>query len=189
MFSDDEEGFNPEESPIVRFTTRFIRISKHYDGEKFFVIKDGKRTGTLLLLVLIVINVVDLVFAVDSIPAILGITTDRFIVYTSNIFAILGLRTFFFLLVDMAEKFHFLKYGLAFVLTFIGVKMLLPLLAEGVILGLGQGSDSALSHFLHSYVNGDYNQTVTFVSLGIVAGALILSVALSLVFPPKHAEH
>ncbi len=188
MFSDDEEGFNPEESPIVRFTTRFIRISKHYDGEKFFVIKDGKRTGTLLLLVLIVINVVDLVFAVDSIPAILGITTDRFIVYTSNIFAILGLRTFFFLLVDMAEKFHFLKYGLAFVLTFIGVKMLLPLMAEGVILGLGQGSDSALSHFLHSYVKGDFNQAATFVSLGIVAGALILSVALSLTFPSKKAE-
>ncbi|MBA2606520.1 MAG: TerC family protein [Acidobacteria bacterium] len=188
MFSDDEEGFNPEESPIVRFTTRFIRISKHYDGEKFFVVKDGKRTGTLLLLVLIVINVVDLVFAVDSIPAILGITTDRFIVYTSNIFAILGLRTFFFLLVDMAEKFHFLKYGLAFVLTFIGVKMLLPLLAEGVILGLGEGSESALSHFLHGYVKGDFNQSVTFISLGIVAGALVISVVLSLIYPPKHKE-
>jgi tellurite resistance protein TerC len=188
MFSDDEEGFNPEESAIVRFTTRFIRISKHYDGEKFFVVKDGKRTGTLLLLVLIVINVVDLVFAVDSIPAILGITTDRFIVYTSNIFAILGLRTFFFLLVDMAEKFHFLKYGLAFVLTFIGVKMLLPLLAEGVIFGLGQGSESALSHFLHSYVKGDFNQSVTFASLAIVAGALIISIVLSLIYPPKHVE-
>jgi len=188
MFSDDEEGFNPEESPIVRFTTRFIRISKHYDGEKFFVVKDGKRTGTLLLLVLIVINVVDLVFAVDSIPAILGITTDRFIVYTSNIFAILGLRTFFFLLVDMAEKFHFLKYGLAFVLTFIGVKMLLPLLAEGVILGLGEDSESALSHFLHDYVKGDFNQSVTFISLGIVAGALVISVVLSLIYPPKHKE-
>ena len=188
MFSDDEEGFNPEDSPIIRFTTRFIRISKHYDGEKFFVLKDGKRTGTLLLLVLIVINVVDLVFAVDSIPAILGITTDRFIVYTSNIFAILGLRTFFFLLVDMAEKFHFLKYGLAFVLTFIGVKMILPLLAEGVMLILGQGGESSLSHFLHNFVKGDYNQTVTFISLGIVAGALIVSVVLSLMFPPKHIE-
>ena len=188
MFSDDEEGFNPEESAIVRLTTRFIPISKQYDGEKFFTVQNGQRTGTLLLLVLIVINVVDLVFAVDSIPAILGITTDRFIVYTSNIFAILGLRTFFFLLVDMAEKFHFLKYGLAFVLTFIGVKMILPLVAEGVILGLGQGSDSAVSHFLHNYVKGDYNQTVTFISLGIVAGALILSVVLSIMFSPKHVE-
>jgi tellurite resistance protein TerC len=186
MFSEDDEGFNPEDSAVVKFTTRFIRISKHYDGERFFVVKDGKRTGTLLLLVLIVINVVDLVFAVDSIPAILGITTDRFIVYTSNIFAILGLRTFFFLLVDMAEKFHFLKYGLAFVLSFIGVKMLLPLLAEGIILGLGKESESAISHFLHSFVKGDFNQMVTFISLGIVAGALILSVVLSLIYPAKH---
>ena len=188
MFSDDEEGFNPEESSVVKLTTRFIPISKQYDGEKFFTLQDGQRTGTMLLLVLIVINVVDLVFAVDSIPAILGITTDRFIVYTSNIFAILGLRTFFFLLVDMAEKFHFLKYGLAFVLTFIGVKMILPLLGEGVIMALGQGNDSALSHFLHSYVKGDFNQTVTFISLGIVAGALIISVVLSVMFPPKHVE-
>ena len=188
MFSGDDDSFNPEESAVVKFTTRFIRISKHYEGENFFTVSpDGKRTGTLLLLVLIVINVVDLVFAVDSIPAILGITTDRFIVYTSNIFAILGLRTFFFLLVDMAEKFHFLKYGLAFVLTFIGVKMILPLLAEGVVLGLGEGNDSALSHFLHNYVKGDYNQTITFASLGIVASALILSIILSLVFPSKHS--
>lgn len=183
MFSGDDDGFNPEESAVVKFTTRFIRISKHYEGEKFFVIKDGKRTGTLLLLVLIVINVVDLVFAVDSIPAILGITTDRFVVYTSNIFAILGLRTFFFLLVDIAEKFHFLKYGLAFVLTFIGVKMILPLAAAGLILGLG--ADSAASGFLNNYVKGDYNQTATFVSLGIVAAALVLSIVLSLVFPPN----
>ena len=134
MFGEDE-GFDPEKSTIVKLTTRFVPISKNYDGENFFVMLDGKRTGTLLLLVLIVINVADLVFAVDSIPAIFGITTDRFIVYTSNIFAILGLRTFYFLLVEMAEKFHFLKYGLAFVLSFIGVKMLLPLAAQGLIIG------------------------------------------------------
>ncbi len=85
----------------------------------------------------------------------------------------------------MAEKFHFLKYGLAFVLTFIGVKMLLPLLAEGTILGLGQGNESALSHFLHSYVKGDFNQTATFVSLGIVAAALIISIILSLIYSPQ----
>src|SRR5215203_2239555 len=147
MFFEDDEDFNPEESAIVRFTTRFIRISKNYEGEKFFIVKDGKRVGTLLLLVLIVINVADLVFAVDSIPAIFGITTDRFIVYTSNIFAILGLRTFFFLLVDMADKFHFLKYGLAFVLSFIGVKMLLPLAAEGLIMLLGDGNTSSFTGF------------------------------------------
>ena len=122
MFGEDQ-GFEPEDSAIVRLTTKIIPISKSYDGEKFIIKVDGRTTGTLLLLVLVVINVADLVFAVDSIPAIFGITTDRFIVYTSNIFAILGLRTFYFLLVEMAEKFHFLRYGLVFVLTFIGVKM------------------------------------------------------------------
>ena len=85
--------------------------------------------GTLLLLVLIVVEFTDLIFAVDSIPAIFGITTDKFIVYTSNIFAILGLRTFFFLLADLADRFHYLKIALAFILSFIGVKMLLPLIA------------------------------------------------------------
>jgi tellurite resistance protein TerC len=154
----EEEDFNPEDSWIVGLTTRFVRISKHYDEEKFFVSIDGKRTGTLLLLVLIVINVADLVFAVDSIPAIFGITTDRFIVYTSNIFAILGLRTFFFLLLEMAEKFHFLKYGLAFVLSFIGVKMLLPLLAQGLIMVMGEGGTSAFAVFMQRFVNHEYDQ-------------------------------
>lgn len=182
MFGEDEE-FNPEESAIVKFTTRFVRISKHYDGEKFFVIgEDGKRAGTLLLLVLIVINIADLVFAVDSIPAIFGITTDKFIVYTSNIFAILGLRTFFFLLLDMAEKFHFLKYGLAFVLSFIGVKMLLPLLAQGLIMVTGE-SNVGIAHFLQSYLHHDFEQVVINISLGIVIGAIALSIILSLIFP------
>lgn len=184
MLSDDDE-FNPEESWIVRFTTRFVRISKHYDGEKFFVEIDGKRTGTLLLLVLIVINVADLVFAVDSIPAIFGITTDKFIVYTSNIFAILGLRTFYFLLVEMAEKFHLLKYGLAFVLSFIGVKMLLPLVAEGLILVLGENSQTGLGSFLQQYLHHDFEQWIINLSLVTVVAAIALSIILSLVFPPK----
>ena len=184
MFGDDA-GFEPEESTIVRLTTKFIPISKDYDGEKFLVRVGGKLTGTLLLLVLIVINVADLVFAVDSIPAIFGITTDRFIVYTSNIFAILGLRTFFFLLVDMAEKFHFLKYGLAFVLTFIGVKMLLPLAAEGLIMVMGDADHSALSGFLQRYLHHEFEQAVINISLGIVAGAIFVAVILSLIFPPK----
>ena len=184
MFGEDE-AFDAEDSAIVKVTTKFIRISKHYDGESFFVKIDGKRTGTLLLLVLIVINVADLVFAVDSIPAIFGITTDRFIVYTSNIFAILGLRTFFFLLVDIAEKFHFLKYGLAFVLSFIGGKMLLPLAAEGLVLLLGDGNSSAFATFLQRFLHHDYDQMVINLSLGIVVGALIVSVILSLIFPPE----
>lgn len=180
MLFDDDDDFNPEESLIVRFTTRFVPITKTYDEQKFFIIKEGKRVGTLLLLVLIVINVADLVFAVDSIPAIFGITTDRFVVYTSNIFAILGLRTFFFLLLDMAEKFHFLKFGLAFVLSFIGVKMLLPLIAEGLIMVTGQETG-----FLQRFLNHEFDQTVINLSLGIVVGTLILSVILSLIFPQQ----
>lgn len=189
MFFDDDEDFNPEESAVVKFTTRFIPISKTYERDKFFAHIDGKKTGTMLLLVLIVINVVDLVFAVDSIPAIFGITTDRFIVYTSNIFAILGLRTFFFLLADMAEKFHFLKYGLAFVLSFIGLKMLLPLIAEGLIMITGDG-EIGFAGFLHHFLNHDYDQAVINISLGIVVAALVLSVVLSLIFPvAKESEN
>lgn len=185
MFGDDDDAFDPENSAIVRTTTKFVRISKHYDGEKFFVNIDGKRVGTLLLLVLVVINIADLVFAVDSIPAIFGITTDRFIVYTSNIFAILGLRTFFFLLSELADRFHFLKYGLAFVLSFIGVKMLLPLLAEGLIMILGDGSHTGFAGFLEKYLHHDYEQMVINISLGIVIGAIALSIILSAIFPPS----
>lgn len=187
MFSDDDE-FNPEESSIVSLTTRFIRISKEYDEEKFFVIRNGKRVGTLLLLVLIVINVADLVFAVDSIPAIFGITTDRFIVYTSNIFAILGLRTFFFLLADLAEKFHYLKFGLAFVLSFIGFKMLLPLIAEILIAVFGSGANVGFIHFLERYRNHEFEQTVINLSLGIVILSIVVAILVSLMVPAKEED-
>lgn len=188
MFRSTDDNFEPHESFIVRLATRFIRISKHYDGDKFFTIENGVRTGTLLLLVLIVVEFTDLIFAVDSIPAIFGITTDKFIVYTSNIFAILGLRTFFFLLADMADRFHYLKYGLAFILTFIGVKMLLPLLAEGLLLLLGEGAAPGLSEFLHRYQTGEFNQVVINISLAVVVSALALSILFSLLFPVKHIE-
>ncbi len=181
MFGEDDDGFNPEESWIVGFTTRYIRISKHYDGENFFIKKDGQTVGTLLLLVLIVINLADIVFAVDSIPAIFGITTDRFIIYTSNIFAILGLRTFFFLLSSVAETFHYLKYGLAFVLSFIGVKMLLPLAAEISPFIFGANNPQ----FFLDFQAKKYDDTLITVSLIIVVLALILSVVFSLLFPPK----
>ncbi len=187
MFSEDEE-FNPEESLIVSMTTRFVRITKKYDGEKFFTVENGKRTGTLLLLVLIVINVADLVFAVDSIPAIFGITTDRFIVYTSNIFAILGLRTFFFLLLNMAEKFHFLKYGLAFVLSFIGVKMLIPLFAEGIIWIIGNEGDSVIRHAVERYLAGEFKQPELYISLGVVVLTIVLAIVLSLIYPVKQSD-
>ena len=184
MFRGGDDNFEPHESAIVRFATKYIRISRHYDGEKFIVMKDGVRTGTLLLLVLITVEFTDLIFAVDSIPAIFGITTDRFIVYTSNIFAILGLRTFFFLLADLADRFHYLKVGLAFILTFIGVKMLLPLLVEGLLILTGTGT-SALAVFLERYRNHEFEQEVINISLGVVVTAIALSIVLSIVFPRK----
>lgn len=183
MFQDTDENFEPHESAIVRFAMKYIRISKHYDGDRFIVVKDGARTGTLLLLVLITVEFTDLIFAVDSIPAIFGITTDRFIVYTSNIFAILGLRTFFFLLADLADRFHYLKIGLAFILTFIGTKMLLPLAATGLIMIIGESDGSAFASFLRRFLNHEFEQTVINISLGVVVGAIIVSIILSLIFP------
>jgi tellurite resistance protein TerC len=114
-----------EKNPVLKFARRHLRISDGHHGEKFSVIKDGVRYFTPLALVLILIEVSDLVFAVDSIPAIFAITTDPFIVFTSNIFAIMGLRALYFLLADVADRFHLLKYGLALVLSFIGAKMLI----------------------------------------------------------------
>ncbi len=125
MFRQEEIDIQPDQNPLVRLVTRFLPIARHYEEEKFFTKVNGRRAGTLLLLVLMVVEVTDLVFAVDSIPAIFAITTNTFIVYTSNVFAILGLRSMYFLLAGVVEKFRFLRTGLAIVLTFIGLKMLL----------------------------------------------------------------
>lgn len=187
MFRDSDDNFEPHESLIVRFATRYIRISKQYDGDKFFIVKDGVKTGTLLLLVLIVVEFTDLVFAVDSIPAIFGITTDKFLVYTSNIFAILGLRTFFFLLADLADRFHLLKYGLAFILTFIGLKMLLPIFVSGLVLLTGEGGTGFAADLIRRYQNHEFEQTIINVSLGVVVLAIASSIGLSLIFPNRKA--
>ncbi|MDX6611902.1 MAG: tellurite resistance protein TerC [Blastocatellia bacterium] len=125
MFREEETELEPEDNPVVRLVTRYIPITRHYEGRKFFTRSEGKRVGTLLLLVLITVEITDLIFALDSIPAIFGVTTDRFIIYTSNVFAILGLRTFYFLLAGVVEKFHYLKLGIGMVLTLIGFKMLI----------------------------------------------------------------
>jgi len=114
-----------ERNPVLVFARRHLRITADYHCERFTVVKDGVRWFTPLFLVLLLVEASDLVFAVDSIPAIFAITTDPFIVFTSNIFAILGLRALYFLLADVAGRFHLLKYGLAMVLTFIGTKMLI----------------------------------------------------------------
>ena len=114
-----------QKNPVLRFARRHLRVAEGDHGEKFFVFRDGLRYVTPLFLVLILIEATDLVFAVDSIPAIFAITSDPFIVFTSNMFAILGLRALYFLLADIAGRFHLLKYGLALVLIFIGAKMLI----------------------------------------------------------------
>lgn len=180
MLRGGETELEPEDNIVVRFVTRYVPITRHYERRKFFTVVNGKRVGTLLLLVLIVVEVTDLVFAVDSIPAIFGVTTDRFIVYTSNVFAILGLRTFYFLLAGVVEKFHYLKIGLGIVLGFIGVKMLLPVLTKAAAAGLNAlGYDT-----LASYVHRVHDIPIV-IALGIVAGVLLASVGASLIWPPK----
>ena len=114
-----------EKNPVLRWMRGHMRITSEYHGERFTVVKQGVRWFTPLFLVLVLIEVSDLIFAVDSIPAIFAVTTDPFIVFTSNIFAILGLRAMFFLLADLSTRFHLLKYGLALVLVFVGTKMLI----------------------------------------------------------------
>jgi tellurite resistance protein TerC len=167
MLRQDETDVSPEDNPIVRFVTRHIPVTRHYEGEKFFTVAGGRKTGTLLLLVLVIVEISDLVFAVDSIPAIFGITTNTFIVYTSNVFAILGLRSLYFLLAGVVEKFHYLKVGLSVVLAFVGVKML----TEGLV----------AEHF------GIDKETIITGSLAFVGLVLLSSVGASLLWP-REAE-
>jgi tellurite resistance protein TerC len=124
-FQDGKKEVHPERNIVVRFFKKFLPITSGYHEEKFFVKTGGKSYGTLLLIVLIVIETTDLLFAVDSIPAIFAITQDSFIIYTSNVFAILGLRSLYFALAGIMDLFYYLRHGLSVVLTFIGLKMLL----------------------------------------------------------------
>jgi len=181
MFRQEEKDIEPENSFFVRLVTRRVPIARHYERQKFFTIVDGRRVGTLLLLVLVVVEVTDLVFAVDSIPAIFGVTTDRFIVYTSNVFAILGLRTFYFLLAGVVEKFHYLRIGLGIVLGFIGLKMLLPLLVKISTAGIHAIGYDKFAPYIQKV-----ESIPTLLALAIVAVVLLCSVAASLIWPrPK----
>jgi len=146
-----------DNNPALKWIRSRFKIAPDYDGEKFFTIVDGVKMATPLLVVIVLIGIVDLVFAVDSIPAIFAITTDPFIVLTSNVFAILGLRAMYFLLANMHERFHLLSYGLAIVLVFIGVKMLLI----------------------------DIYKIPVVYSLGFTAVTLAVTMILSLKIPPK----
>ncbi|MBI1771906.1 MAG: TerC family protein [Burkholderiales bacterium] len=135
-----------EANPVLRLARKLLPFTNEFRKEKFSIKENGKRLFTPLFLVLILIEISDVVFAVDSIPAIFAVTTDPFIVFTSNIFAIMGLRALYFLLADMADRFHLLKFGLAFVLMFVGIKMLIvkwmhvPTSVSLIVIGLLLGS-------------------------------------------------
>ena len=161
FFSKEEDDkIDPENHPVVKFASRFFKIHPKYEGKKFFHKINGKKFVTPLFLVLLIVEFTDLIFAVDSIPAIFAVTKDAYIVFFSNIFAIMGLRSMFFLLVNIIHKFHYLKTGLAVLLTFIGVKM------------LG-----------HGYLK-DWGFTTEH-SLIVIVGILALSIIASLLFPKK----
>lgn len=155
------EEVHPENNPVLKFARKRLRTTTEFDGQKLFTLENGKRVATPLFITLLFIEVTDIVFAVDSIPAIFSVTRDSFIVLTSNVFAILGLRALYFLLAGSMNKLHLLKYGLAVILAFVGVKMLL----ESV-----------------------HVEFPIWVSLSVIIGVLGLTAALSFAFPPK-GEH
>jgi tellurite resistance protein TerC len=125
MFNHSNTKIDPDKNPVLRFFKKFMPVTQTLHGDKFFTTIEGRRFATPLFLVLILIETTDLIFAVDSIPAILAITQDQFIVYTSNVFAILGLRSLYFALAGVVHRFWLLSYGLAIVLVFVGTKMIL----------------------------------------------------------------
>ena len=138
MLQTKEKDVHYEKNPLFRFASRHLPVTKTYEGERFIVKQDGRRLFTPLFLVLLIVEITDVTFAVDSIPAIFGITRDPFIVYTSNVFAILGLRALYFLLADILEYFRYLSVGLAAVLIFVGGKMIAdPWIHISVTLSLG----------------------------------------------------
>ena len=146
-----------EDNPALKLLRKLMPVSKNFDGEKFFTVENGKRIATPLMMVIALVALTDVIFAVDSIPAIFAITSDPFIVLTSNIFAILGLRAMYFLLAAVASKFHLLSYGLAVILVFIGTKMLLV----------------------------DFYKIPVLVSLGVVVAVLAITMVWSVRTAPK----
>jgi tellurite resistance protein TerC len=153
-----DKEVHPEKNPVLKLFRRFMPVTKNFEGDKFTVKRDGRRFATPLLVVLLMVETTDVIFALDSIPAILAITTDPFIVYTSNVFAILGLRALYFALAGIMQMFHYLSYGLAAILVFVGVKMMIM----------------------------DFYKLPIGISLGVVAGILAIAVAASLLKPRRH---
>jgi tellurite resistance protein TerC len=156
-----DESFDAEKNPVYKLARRSLPFTARYDGQKFFTVENGRRVATPLFLVLIMVEFTDLIFAIDSIPAIFAVTRDPFIVYTSNIFAILGLRSLYFLLAGVVGKFHLLKYGLAVILVFVGIKMVIA----------------------------EWYHVPILVSLGVIVSVLAISIIASLMIPaPPVAE-
>lgn len=156
----EEVEIHPEKSRVLRLVRRLFPVTEGFEGGRFFVRRDRRVYASMMLLVLVFVETTDVVFALDSIPAILAITRDLFIVYTSNVFAIFGLRALYFALAGLMRVFHYLNYGLAIVLSFIGVKMLLDRFYE-IPIGI---------------------------ALGVVGAVLALSIAASLIWPEKEAK-
>jgi tellurite resistance protein TerC len=161
LFFQKGEGKQLENSWILRFFQKNLRLTQEYDGGKFITLRNGVRYFTPLALVLLVVETSDVIFAADSIPAILAITRDTFVVFTSNVFAIMGLRSLYFALAGMMRTFHLLHYGLALILTFIGIKM----------------------------IGSHWFEIPIVIALGVVVGVIAVSVAASLIFPPRTPEH
>ena len=156
LFGETDATLEPEKNAVLRLLRKWMPVTEDYEGEKFFVRRAGLH-ATPLLIVLVVVETTDLLFATDSIPAVLAITLKAFIVYTSNVFAILGLRSMYFVLAGMMELFHYLHYGLSAVLIFIGAKMLIA----------------------------DYYPIPTLAALGVVAAALAISMLASILHPQQ----
>lgn len=160
LFTEDEQQVHPEKNPVLKLVRRFVRVTENYEGGRFLIRRGRELWVTPLFIVLLVVETTDVLFATDSIPAVLAVSRDPFIVYTSNVFAVLGLRSIYFALAGMMELFHYLNEGLAIILVFIGAKML-------------------LSH---------YFVIPTGWALGIVAGILAISIIASLLFPQKAGQ-
>lgn len=160
LLGEKDKEIHPERNPVIRLVRRWLPVTETYHEDRFFIRREGRWFATPLFIVLMVVETTDVIFAVDSIPAILAVTTDPLIVYTSNIFAILGLRALFFALAGFMRMFHYLNYGLSAILIFIGVKMLIS----------------------------DAYKIPAGAALGVIAGVLALSVLASVFFAPKRAS-
>jgi tellurite resistance protein TerC len=160
MLVQEELTIQPDKNPVVQLFRRFVRVSDRYEGDRFFTRIGGELFATPLFLALVIVDIIDVIFAADSIPAILGVTQDPTIVFTSNIFAILGLRALYFLLASIVDRFHHLRIGIAIVLAFVGVKMM---------------------------IGGLFHIPIA-VSLGVIVACLGGSILSSLLFPKRSKE-